>query len=1348
MSEPLHDPREELLTSYLLGDLPADEAEAVRTWIEGDDDARTVAREIEATLGLLRETLAPGDAPELEPHRVAAVFAASPRNRAPEAAVVRPPRSFWTSWPMWAGAAAAAFVMALFGRLLVTDTLRVGHRGTTEDGWYGERVKRESGAQMVFMERAAAHVDLDDVPATRDRTYAYDQLFEYSGAPPDVQAPTDPMVFRGGGRAPVPADGFAEAPGFGGLPAAPRPEPAAPPAPDDMAGRWRRAAEADRLGQDEIARRSRVRVDEVAVPQDAPSADRDSWRVDPGDVASLAQRVADPAPGRGREGWEAETASGAIGGAVPAPAARPALATAPTPPPRAEMARRPARRPDDEEGDSPDSSHLADPRDVEARTIAGREQVVVLEPRPPPPAESQLRAGEAQESYANGRALGLMDRAYVPPTQTERETFERRLQALRAAPPPPARPREEAEALAKLADVAIPGLDMSKATVEEMVDQINRSLRAADPEGRAPTVTYRALPGPVMHAEGSGALPAGAGGPFDPFDPFAAPSDAESARERPAAPRMAEPTISLSLSEISAKDALQVVAELADLRVTEADGQVVLTPRVAMIGSVVTRTYPVRPGLMEAFHGVVEGRSEPADQDAGVALRRDDARKFFSQLGVPFPEGTAVRYIPQRSLLVVTNTRENLDQVERILNAVDPELDLTPQEPVKIPEPPVDPETRRTLDQMREIRIPSLEFTRASIPEVVRNLSERLRAAGVKGHGLSVALDGGYHPDGPVAARARLRAVEQGTLSVSLSEISLLDAIQVISELADMNLVVSNGEIRMVPRDVLTSPPETRRFDLSPAELQKMAQVIGVHQATATDVARLFAVLGVPFPEGSEVRLLPDGRGIEVTHLPGQLSVIERILEQLQTMPAPEEDDPEPEAPGQARAIGVNPVVLTEQNRFSTFAIDVDTASYTLTRRHLAEGMLPEPELVRTEEFVNFFEYDYPPPLAETFALHHTVGRTPFTEGRHALKIGLKGRRLGRDAQRPLRLTLVVDTSGSMNRDDRMGLVKTSLSLLARELGPRDMVTLVSFSDTARLLFGPAPVGEGGASLIRAVEALPTRGATNLEAGLRLGYDLAARHFDSAAENRVLILSDGVANLGEAEADALLARLEAARDQGITCAVFGFGVGAYRDDLLERLANRGDGSYHFVDHADEARRLFVDRLSSTLRIIAYDVKIQVEFDPRRVRSWRQLGYENRQLTKEQFRDDSVDAGEVGSGQAVTALYEVELHGDPSLPLGVVRVRYREAHQGPVHEIESPLHGRDTYSRFDQAPARFRLAVGAAEFAELLRRSPYADGGSFPVTAAALRPVAQDLHLDARVAELVRLVETAGRLSGR
>ncbi|MEI6564578.1 MAG: von Willebrand factor type A domain-containing protein [bacterium] len=439
-----------------------------------------------------------------------------------------------------------------------------------------------------------------------------------------------------------------------------------------------------------------------------------------------------------------------------------------------------------------------------------------------------------------------------------------------------------------------------------------------------------------------------------------------------------------------------------------------------------------------------------------------------------------------------------------------------------------------------------------------------------------------------------------------------------------------------------------------------------------------------------------------------------------------------------------NQEIVTAGNPFSTFAIDVDTASFTRARKFLLGGTLPPSGAVRVEEFINAFEYAYPSPDRHAFSVYTDRVRSPFRSHLELLRIGVRGKVIGRDRQRTSVLTLVIDTSGSMNTPDRLDLIKASLRLLLLNLSPADRISIVTFGSEARLLLDDVPLSENKAILAQ-LDSIQATGSTQLEGGLKLGYETAVRHFRSGSVNRVLLLSDGVANLGAGTAEEILSQVAAARQQGVYCSVFGFGQGPYNDAMLETLADKGDGVYRFVDSLAEARQVFVDDLAATLHVIARDVKIQVEFDPNRVKSYRQVGYENRALTKEQFRDDKVDAGEVGSGQSVTALYEIAVQGNAADPLGTVRLRWKDPESGQVEEMAHMIRASDRYENFTQAPVRFRLAAGAAEFADHLRNNPLVMGSEMAEVGRVIRSVGLELNLDQKVADLVRMVSMAEKL---
>jgi len=447
------------------------------------------------------------------------------------------------------------------------------------------------------------------------------------------------------------------------------------------------------------------------------------------------------------------------------------------------------------------------------------------------------------------------------------------------------------------------------------------------------------------------------------------------------------------------------------------------------------------------------------------------------------------------------------------------------------------------------------------------------------------------------------------------------------------------------------------------------------------------------------------------------------------------------------KSVPVNPWVLAKQDRLSTFALDVDTASYSLCRRYINSGFLPPAGAVRMEEFINSFDYNYAQRSQPTFAVHAQGAKSPFAKPGQdltLLKIGVKARTVGRDQQRPAHLVVVVDASASMGQADRLPLVQHGLKLMVKKLSPTDRVSLVTCAQQARLHLEGVSAQETK-RICQAIDAIQASGTTNLLAGLKLGYATAKRLFVPGQVNHVVLCSDGVANVGQTEAEAVLQAVAADRKQGITITSVGVGFGTYNDVLLEALANRGDGSYVFLDSRQQARQVFVDQLTATLQGVAKDARIQVDFNAQRVRRYRLIGYENRDIEDKRFRDDTIDAGEVGSGQCSTALYEVELTGDPSEPLGTVFVRYRDVHTDQMQEIARPLSNKIIRPYTVEQEPRFFLAAGVGRFAEWLRQSEHVQAGDLPQVAQTIEKVSRALPLDRDVRALAQLIRQAEHL---
>ncbi|HET7461783.1 MAG TPA: VWA domain-containing protein [Longimicrobium sp.] len=450
----------------------------------------------------------------------------------------------------------------------------------------------------------------------------------------------------------------------------------------------------------------------------------------------------------------------------------------------------------------------------------------------------------------------------------------------------------------------------------------------------------------------------------------------------------------------------------------------------------------------------------------------------------------------------------------------------------------------------------------------------------------------------------------------------------------------------------------------------------------------------------------------------------------------------------------------------STFAIDVDAASYANVRRFLDEQRLPPPDAVRIEELVNYFDYDYPDPAGDApFSITTEVAPAPWNPAHRLVHVGLQGRRMDPRSLPPANLVFLVDVSGSMDEPSKLPLLKEAFGLLVENLRPQDRVSIVVYAGAAGMVLPPTPGGQRE-RILQAINGLQPGGSTNGGEGIRLAYRLARDAFIQGGNNRVILATDGDFNVGVSSDAELVRLIEHEREAGVFLTVLGFGTGNYQDAKMEQLADRGNGNYAYVDGIREARKVLVGEMGGTLFTIAKDVKVQVEFNPARVRAYRLIGYENRTLAAEDFNDDHKDAGELGAGHSVTALYEVVPVGVPVSPArGVDPLRYQQVrptrqagdsgelltvklrYKAPDGEqsrlIVRPLPDRRV--ALAATSADFRFAAAVAEWGMLLRGSSFRGESSYgQVTELARDALATDRG--GYRAEFLRLVDTSRRLA--
>lgn len=422
-----------------------------------------------------------------------------------------------------------------------------------------------------------------------------------------------------------------------------------------------------------------------------------------------------------------------------------------------------------------------------------------------------------------------------------------------------------------------------------------------------------------------------------------------------------------------------------------------------------------------------------------------------------------------------------------------------------------------------------------------------------------------------------------------------------------------------------------------------------------------------------------------------------------------------------------NPTRRVTEHPVSTFSIDVDTGSYANVRRMLNDGVLPPQDAVRIEELINYFSYDYAlPGNQETpFSINMEVAATPWNPQTHLLQVGLKGFETERTERPATNLVFLIDISGSMNSADKLPLLKNAFRLLTKQLNSDDSVALVVYAGGTGIALEPTP-GNQKARIMSAIEQLSANGSTNGAAGIRLAYQMAEQAYIEDGINRVILATDGDFNVGTVDFDSLIDLIEDKRANGVSLTTLGFGSGNYNDHLMEQLADKGNGNYAYIDSLKEARKVLVEEMSSTLQTIAKDVKIQIEFNPSVVAEYRLIGYENRTLRREDFNNDKIDAGEIGAGHTVTALYEVSLQNskgqriDPlryssaetppqsdgiSDELAFVRLRYKQPESDTSQLIEQAVLVADSATLTD-ASTEMQFAAAVAAFGQKLRGGVY------------------------------------------
>ncbi len=453
-------------------------------------------------------------------------------------------------------------------------------------------------------------------------------------------------------------------------------------------------------------------------------------------------------------------------------------------------------------------------------------------------------------------------------------------------------------------------------------------------------------------------------------------------------------------------------------------------------------------------------------------------------------------------------------------------------------------------------------------------------------------------------------------------------------------------------------------------------------------------------------------------------------------------------------------IFLAKEQPVSTFSIDVDTGSYSNVRRMLNDGYLPPHDAVRLEEFVNYFNYDYQGPETsnQPFAVNTEVFSAPWNSNAYLMQIGIKGFEPEQQELPPSNLVYLIDVSGSMNSEDKLGLVKKSLKLLAQESSDQDRISIVVYAGASGVVLEPTK-GNDRMAIEQALDRLSAGGSTNGGAGIELAYKLAEQAYIKDGINRVILATDGDFNVGTVNREQLIDLVERKRESGISFTTLGFGSGNYNEHLMEQLADKGNGNYGYIDTLQEARKLLVEQRAGTLMTIAKDVKIQVEFNPQVVAEYRLLGYENRALNREDFNNDKVDAGEIGAGHTVTALYEVVLVGSEGRRVDELRYAEKQsdkqklADEAALVKLRYKMPDEDNSKLISHVIERQQFDVGktvagdsqfaasVAGFAQLLRGGRYLNGWDWQ-QAIELAQNSKGADKDGYRGEMIQLMKMA------
>ena len=789
--------------------------------------------------------------------------------------------------------------------------------------------------------------------------------------------------------------------------------------------------------------------------------------------------------------------------------------------------------------------------------------------------------------------------------------------------------------------------------------------------------------------------------------------------------------------------------QLAD--VSEVDASQPQEAKLAYAGKPISGTVAAQNALSSATPAAVdqEGRSSFASQLNRFTSRATGAAFDNSQFNAPAEVAKAEAQVPQRSTAgdgVERFYRSRIsgatDAGQKVADGELTDLYITKAKGLRSEVMLAEAHDVKSQDEFtlgKSVVITSREKTKANEPAL--GLSDGRRKQ------FAIAL-----PEEPKAERDLKRESQSADGSAVEGHEVVLSAADKATEPDRVRNFKADTQIFAFARDL--NAVTALNFAKSAAQSQGGGGVRATGGLTTnstlpiSELARqYFATAGVSLKTNSGGQSAPitfdDRTGVLTVRASSRdLDIIAQALQLLGVEDISATPSPAPTAPVP------QPEVSTADNAFSTFSLNVSDVSFKLAAAALEKGQMPDPATVRSEEFINAFDYRDPEPKGSApVAFAWERARYPFAHNRDLLRFSIKTAATGRQPGRPLNLVLLLDNSGSMERADRVRIIQECLRVLASQLQPQDRVSVVAFARTPRLWVDGLPGNQAG-ELGQRVGGLTPQGGTNLEDAMNLAYQTAARHFLANGVNRVVLLTDGAANLGDVEPASLKKKVEAQRQQGIALDCFGIGWEGFNDELLESLSRNGDGRYGFVNSPEAAATEFAGQLAGALQVAASDVKVQVEFNPRRVTSHRQIGYAKHQLKKEQFRDNTVDAAEIAAAEAGNALYTVEVNPAGEGPLATVRVRFKipGSHDYREHEWAVPYDG--AAKSLEQSTAPLRLAGTASAFSEWLVASPFAGEVTPDRLLTLISGVPETFAADPRPKKLEWMLRQAKSVAGK